>query len=235
LRHDRRDGKRGSVSSPPAPWAFYFDFISPYSFLAWSQIRALAVRHGRSVEPVPVLFAALLDANGQKGPGEIPAKRRYLFRDIVRKAHRLGITQVQPPPSHPFNPLVALRVASLPLPDDVRGRIIDTLYYAVWTQRRAIDDEARVTALLDEAGLAGAALVADAQTPENKQRLRAATDAAIAAGVFGVPTIIADGELFWGTDSLADLDQFAAGKGPSFEGLSFDDVPATAMRKAVRQ
>jgi 2-hydroxychromene-2-carboxylate isomerase len=215
-------------------WRFYFDFISPYAFLAWTQIRALAARHGRAVEPVPVLFAALLDAHGQKGPGEIPAKRRYLFKDVARKAHRLGIAPVRPPPSHPFNPLVALRVASLPLPEDVRERIIDTLYYAVWTKHQAIDDEARVTAILDEAGLAGAALVRGAQTPDNKQRLRAATDAAIASGVFGVPTIIADGELFWGSDSLEDLDRFASGNGPNLEGLSVDDVPATAMRKALR-
>ena len=93
---------------------FHFDFISPYAYLAWTQIHALAARHGRSVEPVPVLFAALLDHHGTKGPAEIPAKRRYLMFDVVRKARALGVP-IGPPPAHPFDPLLALRVASVPM------------------------------------------------------------------------------------------------------------------------
>lgn len=76
---------------------FYFDFISPYAYLAWTQLPALAARHERELVPVPVLFAALLNAHGQKGPAEIPAKRIYLFKDVCRKAHLLGL----PPPSPP--------------------------------------------------------------------------------------------------------------------------------------
>jgi 2-hydroxychromene-2-carboxylate isomerase len=63
---------------------FCFDFISPYAYLAWTQVHALADRHGRAVEPVPVLFAALLDHHGTVGPAEVPAKRRYLMFDVVR-------------------------------------------------------------------------------------------------------------------------------------------------------
>jgi len=68
---------------------FYFDFLSPYAYIAWTQIQPLALRHGRRVEPAPVLLAGLLNAHGQKGPAEIPAKRAYVFKDVLRKAHRL--------------------------------------------------------------------------------------------------------------------------------------------------
>ena len=141
------------MTSSPVRLLFYFDFISPYAFLAWTQIREIAKRSGRAVEPIPVLFAALLDAHGQKGPAEIPAKRRYLFKDIARKAHRLGVASVAPPPAHPFNPLVALRVASLPSPPDVRDAIIDTLYTAAWTRREAIDTADAVARILSSVGL----------------------------------------------------------------------------------
>ena len=97
---------------------YYFDYISPYAYLAWTQVHRVAAPHGRAVESVPVLFAALLDANGQKGPAEIPRKRVYLFKDVIRSAHSLG-EPIAPPASHPFNPLLALRVtaADLPAPD----------------------------------------------------------------------------------------------------------------------
>ena len=107
-------GRHDILVAAHAPLLFYFDFISPYAFLAWTQIRGIAARCEREVEPVPVLFAGLLNAHDQKGPAEIPAKRRYLFKDIARKAHRLGVASVAPPPAHPFNPLLPLRIASLP-------------------------------------------------------------------------------------------------------------------------
>ncbi|MBC7052108.1 2-hydroxychromene-2-carboxylate isomerase, partial [Salmonella enterica subsp. enterica serovar Enteritidis] len=74
----------------------------------------------------------LLDAHGTKGPAEIPAKRIYTFRDAYRKAHRLGLPPLRPPPSHPFNPLLALRVASSELDPATKRRLIDALFQATW-------------------------------------------------------------------------------------------------------
>lgn len=164
----------------PAPLLFHFDFVSPYAFLSWTQIRGIAARAGRTVEPVPVLFAGLLDAHGTKGPAEIAAKRRYLFKDVARKAHRLG-----------------------------------------------------VAAVLSDAGLDGAALTAAAQAPEAKARLRAATDAAIARGVFGVPTVLDGDELFWGTDALPDLEAYLRGELPAFSDAAWSTLPAAAVRKGA--
>ena len=213
---------------------FYFDFVSPYAFIAWTQIHAIAERHGRTVEPIAVLFAGLLDAHGTKGPAEIPAKRAYIFRDAYRKAHRAGLPVLCPPPSHPFNPLLALRVASLPMDPDARRRLIDALYAATWSNGSGVDTPAAVAAAAGRAGLDGEALVRAAQEPDAKQRLRIATEQAVARGVFGVPTVIVDGELFWGVDSLELVAAFLRGEDPVPSDLSWAERPASAMRRAVR-
>ncbi|HSN30241.1 MAG TPA: 2-hydroxychromene-2-carboxylate isomerase [Kofleriaceae bacterium] len=195
---------------------FHFDFISPYAYLAWTQIHALAERHGRAVEPVPVLFAALLDHHGTKGPAEIPAKRRYLMFDVVRKARALGVP-IGPPPAHPFNPLLALRVASLPMELRTRRALIDRLYAAAWSgEARDLESPAVVAALAREAGL-DRDVLAEAATPDAKARLRQQTEQAIADGVFGVPTVLGDGEPFWGVDALPDLERFLATGTPALD------------------
>jgi len=192
---------------------FYFDVISPYAYLGWLRVHALAERHGRSLEPVPVLFAALLDRHGQKGPAEIVPKRVYTFKHVVRIAADHGAL-LRPPPHHPFNPLIALRIASLPMPAAEQRRTIDALFAAVWGGGPGVEDPVVLAGWLTARGLAGEALVAAASTPEAKQRLRSATDAAIAAGVFGVPTIEVDGEIFWGQDAFDHVDRFLRGEDP---------------------
>jgi 2-hydroxychromene-2-carboxylate isomerase len=221
--------------APLAPVAFYFDFISPYAFIAWTQIHAIAERNGRGVEPIPVLFAGLLDAHGTKGPAEIPAKRAYTFRDAYRKAHRLGLPVLRPPPSHPFNPLLGLRAATMPLAMDVKRRLIDALYEATWVSGTGIETPEAVAAAATRAGLDGEALVREAQTPEAKQRLRTATEQAIAQGIFGVPTVLVDGEIFWGTDGLELVEAFLRGEDPVPKDLAWAERPASAMRRALRE
>ncbi len=213
---------------------FWFDFISPYAYLAWTQIHALAERHGRAVVPRPVLFAALLDHWGQLGPAEIEPKRVHTFKQVSRRAHDLGVPLV-PPPAHPFNPLIGLRLASLELPEQDRRRLIDRLYAAVWAGGPGIGDLDTVAGMLDEVGLDGRALLEAASAPDNKQRLVAASKAAIEAGVFGVPTMIVEGELFWGVDDLGNLDRFLAGNDPLPPDLleRWRNLPAASVRERV--
>ena len=220
--------------SARSPVAFYFDFISPYAFIAWTQVHAIAERNGRSVQAIPVLFAALLDAHGTKGPAEVPAKRIYTFRDAYRKAHRLGLPALRPPPSHPFNPLLALRVASLLFTPAEQRRLIDVLYAATWTEGTGIETPEAVAAAAQEAGFDGEALVRAAQQPEAKQRLREATAQAVARGVFGVPTVLVEDEIFWGTDGLEHVEACLRGEDPVPEDLAWAERPATAMRRALR-
>jgi 2-hydroxychromene-2-carboxylate isomerase len=202
-----------SVNAERPPIRFLFDYISPYAYLAWTQIHALAARHEREVEPVPVLFAAMLNAHGNKGPAEIPPKRVYIFKDAVRLAHALGV-QLSPPPTHPFNPLPALRISSLPMSESSRRELIDRLFRAAWGGAGGVGNPADVAAIASEAGLDGSRLLADADAPQAKAFLRRRTEEAIAAGAFGVPTLLVDGELFWGVDSLPHIDAFLRGADP---------------------
>jgi len=192
---------------------FYFDYESPNAYLAWTQLPKLANRYGFSVDPVPILYAALLDAHGQLGPGEQPTKGRWMTKNMLRKALLLGVP-LNPPAFLPFNPLLALRVTILPLEDAMRRALIDALFEAVWVRGLHVSDAAVVEAVVDEVGLPGPGLVAQAQTPEIKSQLRLQTDEAITKGVFGVPSMMVGDELFWGYDDFPYLELFLAGKDP---------------------
>jgi 2-hydroxychromene-2-carboxylate isomerase len=198
----------------PAPTVkFLFDFLSPYAYLAWKQIHSVVEKHGATVEPVPVLFAALLNSHQQKGPAEIPPKRIYTFKDTFRRAHRLGIPLV-PPPTHPFNPLLSLRAASIERPAPQRRALIDALFQATWGGGAGVAGAAEVAAAATAAGLDGAKVIADASSDDTKARLRRQTDEAIEQGAFGVPTMLVGPELFWGFDSLEHLDAYLRGEDP---------------------
>lgn len=209
---------------------FYFDVVSPYSWLAARQagrVEALGAR----LEFRPVLFAGLLSAHGGKGPAELPAKRAYTMRDVLRVAARLGIA-VAFPPTHPFNPLRALRMC-IALDDlDARRRFAVALMNAAWQDGRDLADEAVLRDVTRACALEGDALLARAGDADVKQRLLDATAAAVAAGIFGVPTWRVDGELFWGADRIEALRWRLQGHGID-EALLADVLarPASAVRK----
>ena len=198
---------------PSTTVRFYFDYVSPNAYVAWSQLPAIAGRYGVAIEPVPVLLAGLLDAHERLGPAEVPVHMRWMWKNVLRKTALLRVA-MNPPAFHPFNPLLALRVSSLPLAHAERTRLIQALFEAVWVRGLHVTDPGVVEAVADGAGLAGAALVASAQQAEGKARLREQTDDAIARGVFGVPTMIVGEELFWGYDDFPYLELFLAGKDP---------------------
>lgn len=215
------------------PLLLYFDFLSPYAYLASCELPKLAARFGRIIEPRPILLAALLSANGQKGPAEIPNKRVYMFKDVLRTAHALELP-IAPPPSHPFNPLLALRAASQPLERDLRERFIAGLWRAAWGgERRDISDRATVASIASDAGLDGAAALAFADSEAGKSAVRAQTDQALARGAFGVPSIDVDGELFWGYDAFPHIERRLEGRDPikELDLALWQSLPASAQRK----
>jgi 2-hydroxychromene-2-carboxylate isomerase len=195
------------------PVRFLFDYISSNAYLAWIRLQQLAAEYDASLEPVPVLFAGLLEAHGQLGPAEVRPKALWMAKNNLRKAALLGVP-LNPPRFHPFNPLLALRVSSLPLGADERRRLVGALLEAVWVRGLHVSEPEVVRGVVDEQGLDGAALVAEASQPESKARLRRQTDEAIAGGVFGVPSMICEGELFWGFDDLPYLEHRLAGRDP---------------------
>lgn len=191
--------------------AFFFDYVSPYAYLASTRIRALAERHGAEVEAVPVLFAAMLASTGSRGPAEIPARREYMINDVTRLARALNVP-IAPPATHPFNPLAALRFTHAVEDPADRWRLVEAIFRAAWVDARRVDDPQVVTRIAAEQGFDAETLGARAITDEVKTKLRCATDEAIAQGAFGVPTMIVDGELFWGVDSLHLLERFLGGE-----------------------
>lgn len=197
---------------------WYYDFISPYSYLQCATFPALPV--GVQVHLKPVLFGALLDQAGTLGPAEIPGKREHTYRQTLWLAQRHGVP-MRLPPRHPFNPLSVLRLAvALDAPLATVRRIFDF----IWAEGRDPSDPAEFTALADCLGVADAgARIAD---PSVKARLKSNTDEAIAAGVWGVPTFAIDGFCFWGFDSsqmmldyLGDPSAFTTGEHARIAGL----------------
>jgi 2-hydroxychromene-2-carboxylate isomerase len=136
-----------------------------------------------------------------------------MWKNLLRKALLLGVP-LDRPAFLPFNPLLALRVSILPLEEPVRRALIQALFEAVWVRRLHVSETGVVERVVDELGLPGAELVAQAQSPEIKAQLRARTDVAIAKGVFGVPSMIVGDDLFWGYDDFPHLELVLAGKDP---------------------
>ena len=175
---------------------FYFDFVSPFSYIALYRLRELS-------QPVvfkPVLFAGLLKHWGQKGPAEIPAKRRWTYRWCHWWAAELGIP-FRFPAEHPFNPLQHLRLA---LACGSRAEAVKRIFGAVWMSGENANEPARFAALCRELG------IDPAQLAEEKERLKANTEEAASRGVFGVPSFVVDGEVFWGADAIEFLNAFLA-------------------------
>jgi len=200
-----------SAFAEPGQLYFFFDYISHNAYLAWHQVPAIAARHGLTLTPVPVLFGALLSHYRQVGPAELPAKSSWMLRNVLRKARIHGIP-IAPPASHPFNPLLSLRVSCAVGDATARLKLVDRMFRATWAESQSIHEPETVHRLLLELGLPADALIAAAGTEPVKQQLRENTEQALAQGIFGVPTMAVRGELFWGFDDLEYLEMFLNGR-----------------------
>jgi 2-hydroxychromene-2-carboxylate isomerase len=183
-----------------ADW--YFDFVSPFAYLQSERLATLAPRV--EIRYKPVLFAALLDATGHKGPAEIPAKRTFVYRQCLWQAAQMGIP-LRFPPEHPFNPLPLLRLA---VACDSTAAAVHRIFRFVWRDGRLPDLPIEWAELVADLGLARAE--ERIASREVKDELRRNTDEAIERGVFGVPTLYLGGEIFWGADATAMAGDFAA-------------------------
>lgn len=187
------------------PLTFWFDPISPYAYLAFEQLPQALEGCSYVVEYRPLLFAGLLKHWGQLGPAEIAPKRDWTYRQVAWLGQQQGVA-LRMPAAHPFNPLPLLRLLIAAGRDGQPNRWqCEAVLRHVWQGGAAADDPARL------AGLTAALNPPrDPQGDDVKQQLRANTEAAIAAGVFGVPTLQLPGaapgappRLFWGADGLA--------------------------------
>lgn len=212
---------------------FYFDFLSPYAYFGWSNATAFCERLQLELVPRPVVFGKLLDHWGQLGPAEIAPKRQWLGKYCLLYAAKHNIP-FNFPKYHPFNSLTALRLSLEEVSGHQQKAIISALFEASWGQGGDIGDSREIERVLNLKGLSGSERLAKAQTDSVKASLKTATAAAIERGVFGVPTMIVDGELFWGNDQfefieslIHDPQRFAA-----ISALAFSPQGRAIDRKA---
>jgi 2-hydroxychromene-2-carboxylate isomerase len=203
---------------------FWFDVVSPYAYLAFERLPQALEGLSYSVEYRPLLFAGLLKHWGQKGPAEIEPKRQWTFRQVHWLAHTHGI-ELQMPAQHPFNPLQLLRLAAACGPN---RRVVEAVFRHVWQGGGDANDAQRIAALT-----AQLAPPRDPASDAVKEALRASTDAAIARGIFGVPTIELDGRQFWGVDALPMV--AAALRGDPWFDTQWDAAarPLPGVRRAL--
>jgi 2-hydroxychromene-2-carboxylate isomerase len=202
------------MSLTPRPIDFYFDFSSPYSYIASEWIEALAARHGRTVNWKAVLLGATFQAAELKSPVAYPIKREYSLHDFERSARFAGVPLTNPQP--------------FPIPTQNAARIFwwlneqDPQRARQWARHclrayfaRGVDlsDPARLRELAVDFGVDANEAEAVWSDPVWKQRLKAENEAAIAAGMFGAPFFVVDGEPFWGNDRRPQIERWLE-KGP---------------------
>lgn len=198
-----------------APIQFRFDFSSPYSYIVNEWIDALAARHGRTVQRHAVLLGATFQVAELKSPVSHPLKREYSLRDFTRSARFEGLP-FRMPESFPLATQNAARVfwwlhdTVSPLAAADWSRAV---FRAVFTRGVQVNEVAALKALAAESTLDPDAAEAVWNDPRWKARLKAECDAAIAAGMFGAPWIVVDGEPFWGNDRKAQVERWLA-QGP---------------------
>ena len=182
---------------------FYFDFGSPTAYLAWTQMPAICAETGAELVYRPMLLGAVFQATGNHSPVQVPAKGRYMFQDLARFARRYGVP-LKLNPHFPVNTLTMMRGATALLlrADPQFEHYVEAMFRSMWVDARNMGDPAVLATTLAGAGMDPAALLALASDPAVKEQLKQATEAAVARGVFGAPTMFVGDTLYWGQDRL---------------------------------
>ena len=193
------------------PIEFYFDFSSPYSYLASEVIEPLAARHDREVEYKPMLLGIAFKISGMRPLPEIPLKGEYSKRDFERSARFASVPFVMPEP-FPISTVSAAR-ALIWLSQTDRARasaFVHAAFRTYFREGRNISDISVLADVLRQVGSDPEQGLAAIQQADIKDRLKAEVDAALARGVFGAPFLFVDGEPFWGHDRLPQVERWLA-------------------------
>lgn len=198
---------------------FYFDILSPYSYLAWCWLRENRQdldKHGK-VTLVPVTLAPLIKANDTKGPAEIESKRNFLMKDCLRKS-RIHDIPFQAPPSLPFNSLYAQRISLEDCCGEHQWEVVDLFFRGAWEKSQEMGKPEIIEKLLLQAGYPAEKWLDMVGERSLRAALKKNTKEAIERGIFGLPSFLVDNgarqELFWGNDSIPFLKLFLQNKDP---------------------
>lgn len=182
---------------------FFFDLGSPATYLAWTQLPALCQATGSTVTYRPMLLGGVFQATGNASPAIIPAKGRYMLKDLQRYARRYGVPFVFN--SHfPINTLALMRGAMGYLEQEHEAFLsyLEAMFIALWVEDRNLGDPIVISEVLEEAGLQPERFKAFGQAEQVKAALKANTDEAVQRGVFGAPSFFVAGDLFFGQDRI---------------------------------
>ncbi|HTW36067.1 MAG TPA: 2-hydroxychromene-2-carboxylate isomerase [Rhizomicrobium sp.] len=185
---------------------FWYEFASTYSYPAAMRVEKLAEAAGIAVRWRPFLLAPIFGSQGwTDSPFNIyPVKGRYMWRDLERICAREGLPLKQPPVRFPQNGLKAARLALAGETEGWTPAFTRAVYSANFGEQKDIADDATLAAILTSLGVDADRAIAAANTPENKAKLKAQTDEAIARSLFGAPSFTVGDELFWGNDRLEE-------------------------------
>jgi 2-hydroxychromene-2-carboxylate isomerase len=192
---------------------FFYDYGSPYSYLADTQVEAIARRAGGQLVRRPMLLGGIFKATGNASPMTVPAKSRWTAGDMPIWA-RFYKVPFQRNPHFPVNTLAIMRGAAAAEIDGVFDRYHPAMYKAMWVDGRNLNDMAEVAAVLAGAGLDAARFASRIQDADVKDRLKATTEEAVARGVFGAPTCFVEGHMFFGNDRLPFAEMALKGELP---------------------
>ncbi|MBK6863735.1 MAG: 2-hydroxychromene-2-carboxylate isomerase [Ideonella sp.] len=183
---------------------FFFDVGSPTTYLAYTQLPALADACGASIAWRPMLLGGVFKATGNASPVTVPAKGRWMLGDLQRWAHHYGVPLVFNP-HFPVNTLALMRGAvGMQMREPASfGRYLELMFGAMWRAPRNLGDASTLAEVLREGGFDPERVAALAADPEVKARLIAHTEEAVARGVFGAPTFFVGEQMFFGQDRLA--------------------------------
>lgn len=180
---------------------FYYDFGSPATYLAYTQMDEIAQSSGATVNWRPILLGGVFKATGNSSPMMVPAKGAWMFKDLERTASKFGV-EFAISPQFPYNTLALMRAATAYRDAPNARAVIDAGFRAVWTAHHDIAQEAGMRAFAADAGVPYEELSARIADPAVKDRLREETDAAIARGVFGLPAFFVGETMIFGQDRL---------------------------------
>jgi 2-hydroxychromene-2-carboxylate isomerase len=180
---------------------FYYDYGSPYSYLADTQVDAIANRAGATLARKPMLLGGVFKATGNASPMTVELKSKWSTFDLPMWARYYGVP-FKPNPFFPINTLGLMRGAVAAQIDGIFERYHPAIYKAMWVDGRNLNDMAEVAAVLGEAGLDARKVGGRIQDQDVKDRLKATTDEAVARGVFGAPTSFVGDMMFFGNDRL---------------------------------
>ena len=180
---------------------FFFDYVSPFSYLANSQLPALARRTGAELVYRPFFLGGVMQATGNQPPATLPARAKYMPADISRWLRRYGLP-FRFNPNFPMNTLHAMRAALAAQEQGSFAVYHEALFRAAWAEPANLADAAVLRDVIGKAGLDAERIVARSNTDEIKERLKADTAEAVERGAFGAPTFFVGDEMFFGNDRL---------------------------------